>query len=94
MSNNVTADQRKWEESHQWAVTWVPEGEEEVMKNFADAWAISQPYPEDNGPAWIYTRKADIRALFHAGVKKVRVAWVEGDNQQAVWIERLENEVP
>jgi hypothetical protein len=94
MSNNMTADQVQWERAHQWAVKWDPEGEVEVMKNFADAWAIAQPYPEDDGPAWIYTRKAEIRALFHAGVKKVRVAWVEGNNPQAVWIERLENAIP
>jgi hypothetical protein len=91
--SNITADQRKWEESHQWAVTWAPEGEVEIMKNFADAWAIAQPYPEDDGPDWTYTRKAEVRALFHAGVKKVKVAWVEG-GQEAVWIERLENPIP
>lgn len=73
--------------SYQWKVIWSPEGDEEIMKSFADAWAIAQPYPDDNGPAWNYTRKAEIHALFEAGVAKVRVAWSEGN--AAVWIERF-----
>lgn len=85
--SNVTAEQLDWEKSNQWKVTWAPEGDEELMKNFADAWAIAQPYPDENGPNWTYTRKAEVRALFHAGVKKVRVAWVEGNAQLGVWIE-------
>ena len=86
--SDITADQLAWEKQYQWAVTWTPEGEVEIMKSFADAWALSQPYPDDNIP-WTYTRKADIRARFHAGETRVRVAWVEGDEGTAVWIERF-----
>jgi hypothetical protein len=86
--SDITADQLAWEKQYQWAVTWTPEGEEEIMKSFADAWALSQPYPDNNIP-WIYTRKAEIRARFHTGETKIRVAWVEGDEGTAVWIERF-----
>ena len=86
--SDITADQLAWESQYQWAVSWTPDDEVESMKSFADAWALSQPYPDDNIP-WIYTRKAEIRARFHAGETKIRVAWVEGDENTCVWIERF-----
>lgn len=75
--------------NYQWRVTWYEEGEEpytEVMGRFGNAWALAQPYPEEDGLAWHFTRRADIlAALLQEPI--VTAAWV--DNLTRTTIERF-----
>jgi hypothetical protein len=75
--------------NYQWRVTWYEEGDEpytEIMGRFGDAWALAQPYPDDDGLDWHFTRRADIlNALLQEPV--VTVAWV--DNATRTTLERF-----
>ncbi len=83
------------QQQNQWRVTFYEEGEEplvEVMRTFADAWAVAQPYPEDDGLAWRFAgARAQIKARFDdpQGERSIRVCWVEGVNGTYTFIERL-----
>jgi hypothetical protein len=62
----------------QWEVTyhWEDEASEpELFNRFANAFAFSQPNPDDDDYDWRYTRRAEIEARFAAGENNIRVAW-------------------
>lgn len=75
--------------NYQWRITWYEEGDEpftEVIGHFSDAWALAQPYPDDDGLDWHFTRRADaLNALLQEPI--VTVAWV--DNLTRTTLERF-----
>lgn len=79
--------------SDRWRVTFYEEGEEplvEDMRSFADAWALAQPNPEDDGLAWRFAgARAQIKARFEAGENSIRVCWVDGVNGTYTVVERV-----
>jgi hypothetical protein len=63
--------------AEQWEVTyhWEDEASEpELFNRFANAFAFSQPNPDDDYD-WRYTRRAEIEARFAAGENNILVAW-------------------
>jgi len=77
----------------QWRVTFHEAGEmpeEELMRSFQDAWAIAQPYPEEDGLAWQFEQRAFIRASFELAVedpnqpRTLRVCWVDDDTYTTI----------
>ena len=76
----------------QWEVTYHdPDeiAEPEIFRTFANAFAFSQPYPDED-VEWRYTRRADIEARFMAGENNIRVAWSNLQPEQVyVTIRRL-----
>ena len=76
----------------QWRVTWYDADDEpvvEVVRAFADAWAISQPGDDDDDLDWRFTtRQATLDSFNQDGVATVTVAWTT-DNAHRVVIERL-----
>lgn len=79
--------------AEQWRITWYEEGEVlyvvEVAGGFADAWALTQPYPypdEDELP-WQWLPRADAQLQFANGTQSVVVAWVGSMNR--IVVERL-----
>jgi hypothetical protein len=81
------------QEQNQWRVTFYEVGEEpivEVMSSFADAWALAQPNPEDDGLDWRFVgARVQIKARFDAGEQIITVCWVNGVNGTYNVIERL-----
>jgi hypothetical protein len=79
--------------NQQWRVTFYEAGEEplvEVMRSFADAWALAQPNPEDDGLPWRFAgARAQIKARFEAGEQIITVCWVDGVNGTYNVIERM-----
>ena len=62
----------------QWEVTyhWPDEAPEpELFNRFANAFAFSQPNPDDDDYDWRFTRRAEVQARFAAGENNIRVAW-------------------
>ncbi len=61
----------------QWRVTFYEQGEEplvEIMRTFADAWAVSAPYPGDDGLQWARSNRANVEARFAAGENSIVVS--------------------
>lgn len=82
------------QQQDQWRVTFYEEGEEpivEIMRSFADAWALAQPNPEEDGLAWRFEPRAQVLARFQdpQANHTIRVCWVEGVNGTYNVIERL-----
>lgn len=74
----------------QWRITWYEEGEDplvEVIGSFADAWALAQPYPDEDGLPWQWLPRADAILQFENGAQSVVAAWV--DNVNRIIVERL-----
>jgi hypothetical protein len=74
----------------QWRITWYEDGEEpmvEVVSSFADAWALAQPYPDEDGLQWRWTPRQDARLQFANGSQAVVAAWV--DNTTRTVVERM-----
>lgn len=88
---DVTASKMNAQQQDQWRVTFYEKGDEplvEMMRSFADAWALAQPYPEDDGLAWHFAgARAQIKARFEAGENSIRVCWV--DNETYTVVERI-----
>ena len=79
--------------NYQWRVTFYEEGEEphtEIMRTFADAWAVAQPWPEEMaGRNWNFEVRAGVRQRFLFATQNpdspnaerlIRVCWVAGEN--------------
>ena len=76
--------------SNQWRVTFYEEGDEplvEMMRSFADAWAVSKPYPDLDGRPWQRLEKANVEARFVAGENAIVVS--RASNGTYTVIERL-----
>jgi hypothetical protein len=74
----------------QWRITWYEEGEEplvEVVSSFADAWALAQPYPDEDGLQWQWMPRQDAHLQFANGAQALVAAWV--DNATRTVVERM-----
>ena len=76
----------------QWRTIFYEGGEVplvEILRTFADAWALAQPYPDPVGPRWSFLARANAKAHFEAGGGPLTVCWVEGNPQTYTVIERF-----
>jgi hypothetical protein len=75
---------------HQWRVVFYEAGDQplvEVMRSFADAWAVAQPYPHEDGLPWVIGNRNNIKATLEVQAGPLTVASVDG--QTYTTIERL-----
>ena len=64
----------------QWRVTFYEAGEEpysEITRRFSSAWAITRPYPENDGLAWQNMTRAEAVVRFNEGRNQICVSWVD-----------------
>jgi hypothetical protein len=76
--------------AEQWRITWYEDGEEplvEVVSSFADAWALSQPYPHEDGLQWQWIGRNVAMQRFAEGEQVVCASWV--DNATRTIVERM-----
>lgn len=81
---------------NQWRIRVIIPGEEpeiDIARSFADAFAIAVSIPEleeEQGIAWIYSRRAEARAAFEQGAQELKVVWDRNSPQErCVFIEKL-----
>lgn len=70
-----------------WRVRWTDEPNgDELMRSFADAWALAMPDPDDdeNGNWHIPVARGAVLEAFNAGAVAIRVAWSADGHE--VWI--------
>ena len=79
--------------NHQWRVTFHEEGDQphvEIMRTFADAWALAQPWPEELAePNWRFLLREEVRDRFIFSAQNpdspnaervIRVCWADDEN--------------
>lgn len=66
-----------------WRVRWTDEPNgDELMRTFADAWALAMPEPDEAG--WHIQPRDVVLAAFNGGADAFRVAW--NDDGREVWL--------